>query len=45
MEIVDRIRLFEEKKATLFSVKKPFSEHLMKWEDANDFHPKSGRFG
>ena len=34
MDIVDRIRSFEEKKATLFSVKKPFSEHLMKWEDA-----------
>lgn len=33
MGIVDRIRSFEEKKATLFSVKKPFSEHLMKWED------------
>ena len=34
MDIVDRIRSFEEKKAALFSVKKPFSEHLMKWEDA-----------
>ena len=34
MQIAERTRAVEEKMARLFSVQKPFSEHLLKWEDA-----------
>lgn len=33
MRIQDQTRALEEKMASLFSVQKPFSEHLLKWED------------
>ena len=33
MELSERTRAFEQKLAGLFSVQKPFSEHLLKWED------------
>ena len=33
MELSEKTRVFELKLAGLFSVQKPFSEHLLKWED------------
>ena len=33
MDISEKTREFEQKVAGLFSVQKPFSEHLLKWED------------
>ena len=33
MELSEKTRAFEQKLAGLFSVQKPFSEHLLKWED------------
>ena len=33
MELSEKTRAFEQKLAGLFSVPKPFSEHLLKWED------------
>lgn len=34
MAISAKTREFEQKLACLFSVQKPFSEHLLKWEDS-----------
>ena len=34
MDIAEKTREFEQKLAGLFSVQKPFSEHLLKWEDS-----------
>ena len=35
MTNVEKTRIVEEKMARLFSEKKPFSEHLFKWEDSS----------
>ena len=34
MNLSEKTREFEQKQARLFSVQKPFSEHLLKWEDS-----------
>ena len=34
MDTAEKTREFEQKQARLFSVQKPFSEHLLKWEDS-----------
>ena len=34
MDLSEKTREFEQKQARLFSVQKPFSEHLLKWEDS-----------